>query len=151
MSIRVGDVAPDFSLPDQDGKLVNLKSYRGESAVVVYFYPKNDTPGCTAEACLFRDQFEDFSDAGAVVIGVSNDDATSHRAFATKHRLPFTLVADRKGAVRKAWGVKRSLGILPGRSTYVVDKEGVVRHAFAAMGSVSRHVGDALTVVRGLV
>jgi peroxiredoxin len=99
---------------------------------VVYFYPADDTPGCTAESCSFRDSHEDFVDAGAVVIGISGDSVESHKRFADKHNLPFTLLADADGAARGSWGVGKTLGLLPGRVTYVIDPEGVVRKVFSS-------------------
>src|SRR5512138_38305 len=117
--ITEGRKAPDFSLPDQDGKMHKLSEYRGKP-VVLYFYPKDDTPGCTKEACSFRDQYEDFVAAGAEVLGVSSDDEAAHRKFTEKYRLPFTLLSDRGGAVRKLYKVPATLGLLPGRVTYVI-------------------------------
>lgn len=127
-----------------------MADYRGQSAVVLFFYPKDETPVCTKEACSFRDAYEDFVQAGAVVIGVSSDPAESHRAFAAGHRLPFVLLTDHDGSLRKAYGVPKTLGILPGRVTYVIDKEGVVRHIFSSQLSAERHVTEALNVVRQL-
>jgi peroxiredoxin Q/BCP len=115
---------------------------------VLYFYPADNTAGCTAEACSFRDSYEDFTDAGAVVIGVSGDSLESHDKFATKHRLPFTLVSDRDGALRKAFGVKKSLGFIDGRVTYVIDPEGIVRKVFSSQVLATKHVGEALAAIR---
>jgi peroxiredoxin Q/BCP len=112
--------------------------------VVLYFYPKDETPGCTAEACTFRDSYEAFKEAGAEVVGVSSDSVTSHEGFATKHKLPFILLADEGGKVRKEYGVKATLAILPGRVTYVIDGQGVVRHIFSSQTGVQRHVHEAL-------
>jgi peroxiredoxin Q/BCP len=145
--IAPGEKAPDFSLPDAEGKPVRLSSRRGK-AVVLYFYPKDETPGCTLEACAFRDQYEDFVDAGAEVIGVSSDSSASHRGFAVRHRLPFTLLSDRDGAVRKRYGVPATLGLLPGRVTFVIDAEGVVRHVFNSQLAATRHVTEALEALR---
>ena len=145
-----GDKAPDFSLPDQDGNTVSLAAgIEAKKWQVVYFYPKDDTPGCTAEACSFRDSFEDFTDAGAVVIGVSGDSAESHTKFAAKHNLPFALLSDRDGSLRKAYDVGRSLGILPGRVTYVIDPEGVIRKSFSSQMRATRHHEEALAAIRG--
>jgi peroxiredoxin Q/BCP len=149
-AVNVGDAAPDFDLPDAAGSRVRLGDYRGKKAVVLYFYPKDDTPGCTKEACAFRDSFEVFKDAGAEVIGVSSDSADSHRKFAEKHRLPFTLVADAAGAVRKRYGVPATLGLLPGRVTFVIDRDGVVRHVFNSQLQATKHVDEALAVVKRL-
>jgi len=147
MSIAVGDLAPDVELAGPDGP-INLGDLRGHW-VVLYFYPKDDTPGCTAEACSFRDAFEDFTDAGAEVIGVSGDSAESHAAFSAKHKLPFRLVADEDGTVRRAFGVGRSLGILPGRVTYVIDPEGTVREVFSSQLRARQHHQRALAAIRG--
>jgi peroxiredoxin Q/BCP len=146
MTAYVGRSAPDFTLPDQDGQPVRLADLRGRW-VVVYFYPADDTPGCTAESCSFRDSHEDFVDAGAVVVGISSDSVESHKAFAAKHRLPFTLLADTDGSVRKAWGVSKTLGLLPGRVTFVLDPEGVVRHRFSSQLKPTKHIGEALAVI----
>lgn len=147
MAIEVGRPAPDFTLPDQHGNPVALSSLRGQW-VVVYFYPKDDTPGCTAESCSFRDSFESFTDIGATVVGISSDSVDSHAAFATKHQLPFTLLADEQGQVRKAWGVKKTLGLLPGRVTYVIDPNGVVCHTFSSQFKPTSHIDEALGVIR---
>ena len=148
--VRVGDEAPDFVLPDRTGKMVRLSEFRGRKAVVLYFYPKDDTPGCTKESCAFRDSYQDFQDAGAEVIGVSSDSADKHAGFASKHRLPFTLLADQGGRVRKAYGVPAALGFIPGRVTYVIDRTGTVRHVFNSMTNIDGHVTEALEVVRQL-
>jgi thioredoxin-dependent peroxiredoxin len=149
--IQIGDAAPDFAVQAHDGEQVRLSDYRGNHVVVLYFYPKDGTPVCTKEACTFRDAFEEFSRAGAVVIGVSGDRAERHRSFAEQQRLPFQLVSDRDGSLRKAYGVPKTLGILPGRVTYVIDKAGIVRHVFTALFSAERHVAEALKVVKALV
>ena len=149
-SVQVGDHAPDFTLTSQSGQQVSLAEFRGSKAVVLFFYPKDGTAVCTKEACSFRDAYEDFVQAGAVVIGVSSDSAESHQAFASGHRLPFVLLADTDGSVRKAFGVPKTLGIMPGRVTYVIDKEGIVRHVFSSQFAADRHVAEALAVVRQL-
>jgi peroxiredoxin Q/BCP len=148
--LGAGDRAPDFTLEDQDGRPVSLADFRGRRAVVVYFYPKDDTPGCTKESCAFRDQYEAFLDAGAEVIGISSDSVASHEAFAAKHRLPFRLLADVGGTVRAAFGVPRTAGLLPGRVTYVIDRDGVIRHAFNSQLAAARHVDEAIEVLRSL-
>jgi thioredoxin-dependent peroxiredoxin len=148
--IQVGDTAPDFTLPSQSGEPVRLHDRIGGKAVVLYFYPKDETPGCTAEACAFRDGYEAFTDAGAEVIGVSSDSSDRHASFAGRHRLPFTLLSDQGGGVRKSYGVPAVLGVLPGRVTYVIDRTGTVRHVFNSMTNIGQHVNDALKVVRQL-
>jgi len=145
--VKAGERAPDFTLPDADGKTVRLADFAGRP-VVLYFYPKDDTPGCTKEACTFRDQYQDFQDAGAAVLGVSSDSSESHRKFAERHRLPFTLLADRGGKVRKLYGVPATLGLLPGRVSFVIDGQGVVRHVFNSQLDATRHVKEALDVLR---
>ena len=117
--------------------------------LVVYFYPRDDTFGCTREACTFRDHYEDFLHAGADVIGVSTDDATSHAKFKSKHRLPFTLLSDPGGTVTKSWGVRGPMG-LPGRVTFVFDKDGIVRHRFESSIRFGKHVDEALQIVKQL-
>jgi len=147
--IKAGDRAPDFALPDRSGKTVRLSDFRGKP-VVLYFYPKDDTPGCTKESCTFRDQYQDFQDAGTEVIGVSSDSSESHEKFATKYRLPFVLLSDRGGAVRKLYGVPATLGVLPGRVTYVIDREGTVRHVFNSQFQAAQHVDEALRALRAI-
>ena len=148
--IGVGDKAPDFTLPSQSGEPVRLYDRIGKRVVVLYFYPKDDTRGCTAEACAFRDSHEVFTDAGAEVIGSSSDSVERHAAFAGKHDLPFTLLADEGGKVRKAYRVPAALGFMPGRVTYVIDTNGIVRHVFNSMTNIGGHIKDALEVVRRL-
>jgi len=149
-SIRVGDRAPDFTVETHSGQQVSLADFRGKQVVVLYFYPRDGTPICTKEACSFRDAHEELARAGAVVIGVSADSLDRHRAFARDHNLPFFLVSDRGGSLRKAFGVPKTWGLLPGRATYVIDKEGIVRHVFSAALSAQRHVAEALGIVREL-
>jgi peroxiredoxin Q/BCP len=148
--IQAGDKAPDFTLPSQAGAPVRLHDRLSERSVVLYFYPRDETRGCTAEACAFRDSYEVFTDSGAEVIGVSSDSVDRHAGFADHHKLPFTLLSDQDGAVRKSYGVPAALGLLPGRVTYVIDRTGTVRHVFNSMTNIGRHIEDALTVVRKL-
>ncbi len=148
--IQVGDKAPDFNLRSQSGEPVRLQDRLGQGVVVLYFYPKDNTRGCTAEACAFRDSHEVFADAGAEVIGISSDSVDKHAAFAGQHKLPFTLLSDQGGQVRKSYGVPSVLGLLPGRVTYVIDRQGTVRHVFSSMTNIGQHVNDALEVVRQL-
>ena len=150
MNITAGDKAPDFKLRDQTDNEVSLADFRGRKTVVLYFYPKDETPGCTKEACSFRDSYEDFVKAGAEVIGVSGDSVAAHQAFAEHHRLPFTLLADEGNALRKAYGVPATLWVLPGRVTYVIDKAGVVRHVFDSQLQATRHIDEALAVIKKL-
>lgn len=147
---RVGDPAPDFELPSSTGETVRLSDFRGKSEVVLFFYPKDNTPGCTVEACTFRDSHEAFREAGAEVIGISSDSADSHRGFAERFRLPFVLLSDAGGAVRSRFGVPRTLGFLPGRVTYLIDRDGIIRHIFSSQLQPKRHVAEALDVLKRL-
>ena len=149
MKRKEGDKAPDFNAITTDGSTLKLSDLKGRH-VVLYFYPKDDTPGCTKEACSFRDQYQDFQDAGAEVIGVSSDAEASHEKFAAKYRLPFVLLADRSGAVRKQYGVPATLGLLPGRVTFVIDRQGVVRHVFNSQLQATRHVEEAIAALRSM-
>lgn len=148
--IGVGDEAPDFELLDGSGRAVRLRDFRGKQPVVLYFYPKDDTPGCTKEACTFRDQYEDFRALGAEVIGISSDSQESHARFVEKHRLPFRLLSDRGGLVRKAYGVPATFGLIPGRVTFVIDTQGIVRHVFNSQTQAAQHVHEALETLRRL-
>jgi thioredoxin-dependent peroxiredoxin len=141
-----GTLAPDFELPDQNGRIVRLRQYHGRN-VVVYFYPKDDTSGCTIEACRFRDDFEKFRATSAEIIGISDDSTESHSHFASKHHLPFTLLSDKGGRVRKLYGVKKSFGVIPGRVTFVIDRNGIVRHIFSSQSRPARHVEEALVAL----
>lgn len=143
MAIAVGDTFPDITLPDADGNVVRIADHRGKNSVVLFFYPKDHTPGCIAEVCTFRDQFQDFVDAGAVVLGVSSDSGKSHQSFQQKYDLPFPLLTDAGGKVRKQLGIKRTLGIIPGRETYVIDRDGIVVKVFNDAGGPI-HVKEAL-------
>ncbi|MGD0802845.1 MAG: peroxiredoxin [Candidatus Bathyarchaeia archaeon] len=145
--IKVGGVVPDFTLPDQDGKPLTLSSFRGK-VVVLYFYPKDFTSGCTKEACHFRDAYEDFTEAGAVVIGVSGDSPESHRRFRDTNLLPFSLLSDQKGEVKKLYGVSGHL--LPARITFVIDKAGVVRNVFSSKIDMKAHVDEAMKTLKTL-
>lgn len=149
-TLQVGDPSPDFTAPTQDGGSLTLSAFRGQKVVVLFFYPGDGTPVCTAEACAFRDAYADFSDAGAVVIGISSDSLASHRTFVANHRLPFRLVSDDGGAIRQAFGVPKTLGILPGRVTYVIDKQGIVRLIFNSQLAAGRHVTESLQAVKQL-
>lgn len=142
-----GTPAPAFTLPDQNGVQRSLADYAGKW-LIVYFYPKDDTPGCTAQACGFRDAYEDFVRAGAEVVGISRDSQASHHAFAKKHRLPFRLLSDPDGEASRAFGVKKTLGLLPGRATFVVDRQGRILDAFSSQIRVGTHVERALRRVR---
>lgn len=149
--VKVGDSAPDFTLPTQKtGELFHLHDRIGKSAIVLFFYPKDNTQGCTVEACSFRDSYETFKQSGAEVIGVSSDSEESHQRFASRYKLPFILLSDKGGSLRKRYGVPATLGLLPGRVTYIIDKEGIVRHIFSSQINIEKHITEALEVVRSI-
>ena len=120
--VKIGSKAPLFILPDQNGKLINLNDFIGKTNLVVYFYPKDESYGCTKEACSFRDSYEDFKEAGAEVIGISADSEASHKGFAANHKLPFILLSDKDKKIANLYGVGKTMGILPGRVTFIIDK-----------------------------
>ena len=148
--VEIGSPAPRFRLQTSAGDYISLDGFHGNKNVVVYFYPKDFTKGCTAEACEFRDSYEEFKNLGAEVIGISNDNQKSHEAFATEHKLPFILLSDPDGSVRKSYGVKKTLGLVPGRVSFVIDKNGIVRHVFSSQSRATAHVNEALAVLKSL-
>jgi thioredoxin-dependent peroxiredoxin len=148
--VSVGDEAPDFSLTSQTGSRFNLSDRLGTNGIVLYFYPKDNTPGCTAEAKAFRDSYEVFKEMGAEVVGISSDSVDSHMDFASQCDLPFTLLSDPGGRVRKLYGVPSTLGVLPGRVTYIIDSHGVVRHIFNSQFNATKHVEEAIRVLRSI-
>lgn len=148
--IGVGDRAPGFDVPLPDGSRAALDDLLARGPLVLFFYPKDDSPGCTAEACSFRDAYAAFVEGGAQVVGISSDSAESHAAFARKHRLPYPLASDPGGAIRKAYGVPKALGLLPGRVTYVIGRDGIVRSTFNSMFAPQKHVEAALGVLKTL-
>ncbi len=149
--IKIGSSIPAFTLPDQNGNLFDINSVLGKKNLVIYFYPKDDSPGCTAQACSFRDQFEVFTEADAVIIGISGQSVESHKEFAEKHRLSFTLLSDEGDKIRKQFGVPANLlGMLPGRVTYIADKRGKVVYIFNSQMQASKHVDEALRILQTL-
>jgi len=150
MTLEVGQKVPDVALTDAAGVTVQLASLIGNKTIVLYFYPRDDSYGCTIEACAFRDSYEDFLEAGAEVIGVSADSAADHKAFKAKHKLPFTLLTDASGAAAAGLGVKKSFGVLPGRVTFVIDRDGVLRNRFDFAVRMKEHVSQALALVKSL-
>jgi len=132
------------------GDNVTLSEYFGKKNIVLYFYPKDETRGCTREACEFRDQYDVFTGLGAEVLGVSSDTLESHKSFATHHGLPFLLLSDEDGKVRKLYGATSTMGIIPGRVTYIIDKKGVVRHVFSSQFQPEKHIEEALKVLKEL-
>jgi peroxiredoxin Q/BCP len=145
----VGDRAPLIALADAEG-IERCSDQLEGRALVLFFYPKDDTPGCTMEACAFRDSYADLQALGAEVWGVSGDDAASHQRFAARHNLPFPLLVDRGNNLRRAFGVPAVLGLLPGRVTYVIDGQGVIRHVFNNLLDGPAHRREAIAALRQL-
>ena len=151
MALGVGDKIPNFTAKDSHGNQFDSAALLGKKPIVFYFYPKDNTPGCTAQACSFRDQYEDFKDLGAEVIGISSDSEKSHQKFAQRYKLPFILLSDNDKKIRKLFGVPSGLlGLLPGRVTYVADKMGVIQMVFDSM-MATKHIPKALQAIKKLV
>ena len=151
MPLPLGSKAPDFELPCETGELIRLSDVLKERVAVLFFYPKDFTPGCTAESCAFRDRYEGFNDAGAEVLGSSRDGVDKHRDFVTKHNLTFHALSDPAGKVHRLFRIKDTIPFLmPGRETFVIDRDGVIRHHFSSQLNATKHVDEALRVVREL-
>ncbi len=147
--LKIGDKIPSFSLQNQNGEDVLIDEFIGKTAIVIYFYPKDDTPGCTKEACSFRDTYADFRDLNAQVIGISADNVASHKKFAEKYNLPFTLLSDVDNKVRKLFGVPGTLfGLIPGRVTYIVNKNGIVTDIHDNMLNAEGHIKASLKALK---
>jgi len=150
LPVVIGDKAPDFTLPSQMGDTVTLSEYFGKKNVVLYFYPKDETIGCTREACAFRDAYRVFVDLGAEVLGISGQSVESHKSFASHHGLPFLLLSDEGDKIRELYGVPSTMGLIPGRVTYIIDKKGTVRHIFNSQYQPQKHVDEAKHVIERL-
>jgi peroxiredoxin Q/BCP len=149
--LKVGDSIPRFTAKDTNGADFDSKNIVGLKPLVIYFYPKDNTPGCTAQACSFRDQYEDFKDLGAEVIGISGDSVASHQKFSKQFKLPFILLSDSDKKIKKLFGVPSGMfGLMPGRVTYVTDKNGVVQMIFDSM-LATKHIPKALDAIKKLV
>ncbi|MCA8983212.1 MAG: peroxiredoxin [Planctomycetaceae bacterium] len=148
--MNIGDEAPDFQEITHTGTEISLREFRGKQVVVLFFYPQDGTPVCTREACGFRDAYEEFASAGAVVIGVSRNSQQSHQRFAANYQLPFHLLSDSSGKLRQLFEVPDTWGLIPSRVTFVIDRQGVIRHIFSALLQGEVHVREALSVVRKL-
>ena len=148
--MKIGEIAPDFTLPDQNRQLFNLGQHLGKGPIVVFFYPKDGSPVCTAEACSFRDKFAVFQTMGALVVGISTDSEASHQTFVADNQLPYTLLSDEKGEVRDAFKVPKAFGLGPGRVTYILDKQGIVRGIFSNLLNGKQHAEEALAIIRKL-
>jgi len=148
MALTIGDNCPTFTLNNQAGERISIADFIGKKTLVIYFYPKDDTPGCTKEACSFRDAYEDFKSLGCEVIGISSDSIAAHKKFAEKHRLSFQLLADTDKSVRKLFGVPGNLfGLIPGRVTYIIDLEGKIKGVFNSQLDPLGHIAKAMEVV----
>lgn len=145
--LTAGTPAPDFTLPDQDGVPVSLSRFRGKR-VVLFFYPRNDSPGCTLEACTFRNQYTAFQHAGAEVLGISPDPPASHKRFILKHALPYRLLSDANQEISTLYGVSKTLGILPGRATYIIDQNGIILDSYSSQLWVKKHALYALATLQ---
>ena len=150
-SVKIGDLAPNFRLLSQTGQTLELQDYIGTKPVVLFFYPKDNTTLCTKEVCHFRDNFDEFKKIyNAQVIGVSSDSVDSHKQFSEANNLPFMLLSDPNEDVRREYGVPKTFGIIPGRVTYVIDKQGVIRHIFSSQLNYKRHVNEALSALKSI-
>ena len=147
MALKIGDKIPTFTSIDSKGDSFDIIEYIGKP-LVIYFYPKDDTPGCTIQACTFRDKYEDFKALGAEVIGISSDSLKSHQKFASRYKLPFILLSDFDKKIRTQFGVPNDfLGLIPGRATYVIDKKGVVQLIFDST-SAKIHIEKSLEILK---
>lgn len=151
-AIQIGDNCPAFCLPDSQGKQIHVNEYLGQKILVLFFYPKDDTPGCTKEACAFRDAYADFVALGCEVFGISSDASTAHQNFQQKHSLPYVLLSDTQKKVRQLFGVPASLfGLLPGRVTYIVGLDGKIAGIFNSQTNPVGHIHEALKVAKNLL
>lgn len=148
MKIKTGDKAPSFSLLNQHGNKVTLDNLLKEHILVLYFYPKDETPGCTTEACKFRDDYEIFKDNGAEVVGISSDSVESHLAFSKNHNLPFQLLSDEHGKIRKKYDVPKTLGLIAGRVTYIISQDGKILHIFNSQFKPQKHIEEAIKIIK---
>ena len=147
MSLQVGDPIPNFSLIDQMGKYRTNKEFRGRT-LVLFFYPKDDTPGCTIEVCGFRDKYELFKILGASVCGINNGNEESHFVFSNKNKLQYPLLYDKNNLLRNTFGVSKFLGILDGRVTYIIDSEGIIRHIYEDFLDGSAHIKETIKILK---
>lgn len=149
--VNVGEKAPDISLPNQEGEIITLSDYYSKNNIVLFFYPKDFSPGCTTQACHFRDNYENFTDLGAEVIGISSDSVESHKKFLDEYLLPFQLLSDEGDKVRHGYGSTKGFGHLPGRYTFIIDKEGMIRHIFTSETDMKKHIDEALKVLQRIM
>ena len=148
MKLKVGDQIPSFSLKDQNGNI--RTSYKSNKPLVLFFYPKDDTPGCTIEACGFRDKYDLFKILGAEVWGISNGDTQSHLKFANKNKLQYPLLCDKNNILRKQFGVPKKLGFIEGRVTYIINSQGIIKHIFEDLLNGPAHIKEAVKALKKL-
>lgn len=145
--IQIGEKFPEFSLPDQGGEERNIYDLMGTKGIVIFFYPKDESPGCTRQACMFRDSFEEFTRIGIGLVGISSDSVKSHKDFAENHKLPFTILSDKGGKIRKNIKIPANLlGLLPGRVTILLDNRGVIRHIINSQIKIETHIEESINV-----
>ena len=149
IKVKVGDAAPDFEGPTSDGNRVGLKDFIGKKNVVLYFYPKDDTPGCTKEACSFRDNLQSLKRKEAEVVGVSLDSVESHKKFSEKYHLPFPLISDKEKRIANAYGVLKETGTSTNRVTFLIDKKGRVAKVFQKV-DVTKHIDEVMEALKEL-
>ena len=151
MSITIGDTCPTFTLLNQEGKEINIQDFIGKKNIIIYFYPKDNTPGCTKEACSFRDAMQDLNNLNCEVFGISANSVSSHKAFAERFRLTFNLLSDENNSVRKQFKVPANLfGLIPGRVTYIINQEGKIIHIINSQTNPEKHINETIEVVKGL-
>ena len=148
VKLKIGDKAPDFSLQSTTGEKFLLSQFLGVKNVVIFFYPMDESPVCSREAEAFKEKYEAFKKLGAEVIGISSQSSESHKAFANHHNLPYILLSDAEGAVRKLYGVSSTLGVVPGRVTFVIDKEGVIKYLYSSQLQTARHAEEAVRALQ---
>ena len=147
----IGQPAPDFTTKAHDGFEFSSSKYKGQKNIILFFYPKDDSPGCTAEACSFRDFLQFFETANTLVVGISPDSHESHKAFAQKHGITYPLLSDKDGQISRLYQVPRDLlGLLPGRVTYVIDRNGIIRGVFRSALQFKKHVEEAMRIISKL-
>jgi peroxiredoxin Q/BCP len=146
--LAVGTLAPNFELPDQNGHTIELAQFKGKQSVVLFFYPRDHTPGCTAQSCSFRDNYLGFKNLGAQVIGISADSVESHEGFASEYKLPYPILSDAAGSVAKQYGLKKTFGLIAPRVSFVIDKQGAIRYAYSSQLRASSHVDETLQAVQ---
>ncbi len=152
MNIKEGELFPTFTLKDENGNDFDLNRLIGVENIVLYFYPKDETPGCTKQACSFRDSFHEFQKLNCTIIGISNDTHRSHNSFKKNHQLQFKLLSDHKGIIRKKIGIPKDIfGLIPGRCTFVINKKGVIIKIIRSSINMQKHINEALKTLNAVV